>query len=150
MAGIALRSSAFSDHDAIPGRYARDGDNVSPALHWSDVPEGTAELLLLCEDPDAPSGTFLHWLVAGIDPTATGVGEGQTPPGGREWTNGFGETGWGGPQPPVGDDAHRYFFRLYALDRPAQLPAGPTAEDVHRAVDELALASGTTVGTYQR
>jgi phosphatidylethanolamine-binding protein (PEBP) family uncharacterized protein len=63
-------------------------------------------LLLLCEDPDAPSGTFLHWLVAGIDPMATGVAEGQT--------NGFGEQGWGGPQPLVGDNAHRYFLRLYA------------------------------------
>jgi len=82
MAGMELRSSAFSDHDLIPRRYARDGENLSPALQWAGVPDGTAELLLLCEDPDAPSGTFLHWLVAGIDPGATGVGEGETPPAG--------------------------------------------------------------------
>jgi len=81
MAGMELRSSAFSDHDFIPRRYARDGENLSPALQWAGVPDGTAELLL-CEDPDAPSGTFLHWLVAGIDPGATGVGEGETPPAG--------------------------------------------------------------------
>lgn len=150
MAGIELRSSAFSDHDLIPRKYARDGQNVSPALRWSHVPAGTAELLLLCEDPDAPSGTFTHWLVTGIDPAAGGVDEGRTPPGGRPWSNGFGNRGWDGPQPPVGDDPHRYVFRLYALAEPPRLPAEPGAEDVHRAVDDTALASGTTVGVYQR
>lgn len=150
MASIDLRSPAFSDNDLIPGRHAHDRDNVSPALQWSGVPDGTAELVLLCEDPDAPSGTFLHWLVTGIEPAATGVAEGQVPRGGREWTNGFGESGWAGPQPPVGDRAHRYFFRLYALPRPVRLPADPGIADVHRAVDDAALASGTTVGLYQR
>jgi Raf kinase inhibitor-like YbhB/YbcL family protein len=150
MAGIELRSSAFSDHDLIPGRHAHDRDNVSPALQWSGVPDGTAELMLLCEDPDAPSGTFLHWLVTGIDPVAAEVAEGQVPRGGQEWPNGFGEKGWGGPQPPVGDAAHRYFFRLYALPSPVRLPAEPDADDVHGAVDDVALASGTRVGLYQR
>jgi Raf kinase inhibitor-like YbhB/YbcL family protein len=150
MAGIELRSPAFSDHDLIPGRHARDRDNVSPALQWSGVPDGTAELVLLCEDPDAPSGTFLHWLVTGIDTATTGVAEGQVPRGGQEWTNGFGERGWGGPQPPVGDKAHRYFFRLYALPQSVRLPAEAGADDVHRVVDDAALASGTTVGLYQR
>ncbi len=150
MAGIELRSPAFSDHDLIPGRHAHDGGNVSPALQWSGVPDGTAELVLLCEDPDAPGGTFLHWLVTGIDPASTGVREGQTPPGGREWPNGFGEKGWGGPQPPVGDDPHRYFFRLYALAEPIRLPPAPDTSDVHRAVDHAASASGMTVGRYQR
>ena len=150
MAGIELRSTAFNDHTFIPGRYAHDGQNQSPALQWSGVPEDASELLLLCEDPDAPRGTFLHWLVTGIDPSAGGVGEGQTPAGGRDWPNGFGETGWGGPQPPPGDRPHRYFFRLYALSQPPQLPEQPTADDVHQAVDEAALASGAIVGLYQR
>ncbi len=150
MAGVELRSTAFSDHDLIPSRHAHDRDNVSPALQWSGIPAGTSELLLVCEDPDAPRGTFLHWLVTGIDPASTGVGEGRTPPGGRAWTNGFGEQGWAGPQPPVGDRAHRYFFRLYALPAPVRLPAKPTAADVHGVVDDTALASGTTVGLYQR
>jgi Raf kinase inhibitor-like YbhB/YbcL family protein len=150
MAGIELRSPAFSDHDLIPGRHAHDRDNISPALQWSGVPDGTTELVLLCEDPDAPSGTFLHWLITGIDPAATGIGEGQVPRGGQEWINGFGERGWGGPQPPVGDQAHRYFFRLYALPRPVRLPAHLDVDGVHRAVDDAALASGATVGLYQR
>ncbi len=150
MAGIQLRSPAFNDHDIIPGRYAHDGDNVSPALQWSGVPDATTELLLLCEDPDAPGGTFLHWLVTGVDPAAGGVDEGRTPPGGQQWRNGYGEQGWGGPQPPVGDNAHRYFFRLYALGHPIRLPASPKIADIHRQADNAALASGTTVGLYQR
>jgi Raf kinase inhibitor-like YbhB/YbcL family protein len=150
MAGIQLRSPAFGDHETIPRRHAHDSGNVSPALQWSGIPEGTSELLLLCEDPDAPTGTFLHWLVSGIDPSAAGTDEGQPPPGGQTWGNDFGEKGWGGPQPPVGDRAHRYFFRLYALREPVRLPAEPTAAEVHRAVDDAALASGTTVGLYQR
>jgi Raf kinase inhibitor-like YbhB/YbcL family protein len=150
MAGIELISSAFNDHTAIPRRYAREGDNVSPSLTWSGVPEGTAELLLLCEDPDAPTGTFVHWLVTGIAPDADSVEAGKTPRGGKPLPNGFGETGWGGPHPPAGDEAHRYFFRLYALPEPVELPANPTADDVHRAVDKRQSASGTIVGMYQR
>jgi Raf kinase inhibitor-like YbhB/YbcL family protein len=149
MAGIELRSRAFNDHDLIPARYARDGDNVSPPLLWSGVPEDTTELVLLVEDPDAPRGTFVQWLVTGIFPADGGVDEGQTPPGGQEWPNGYGERGWGGPQPPVGDEPHRYFFRMYALTEPVQLPAEPTADDVHRQVGG-AIASGTIVGLYQR
>jgi Raf kinase inhibitor-like YbhB/YbcL family protein len=106
-------------------------------------------LVLLCKDPDAPTGPFLHWLVTGIDPASGGVLEGQAPPGGRVWPNDFGEKGWGGPQSPAGDDAHRYFFRLYALPGPVGLPGEPTAAQVHRAVDDAALACGTTVGLYQ-
>jgi Raf kinase inhibitor-like YbhB/YbcL family protein len=150
MPGIELRSPAFTDHDTIPSQHAHDRDNVSPALQWSGIPDGTAELMLVCEDPDAPSGTFLHWLVTGIDASTGGVDEGQVPRGGHEWPNAFGETGWGGPQPPVGDKPHRYFFRLYALPEPVRLPANPSLDAVHRAVEESALASGTTVGVYQR
>ncbi|MEV4681605.1 YbhB/YbcL family Raf kinase inhibitor-like protein [Streptomyces kurssanovii] len=150
MAGIELHTAAFNDHALVPRRYARDGDNISPPLTWSGVPDGTADLLLLCEDPDAPSGTFVHWLVTGIDPADGSVEAGETPPGGTPRTNGFGDTGWGGPQPPVGDEAHRYFFRLYALPEPVTLPDKATADDVHRAVDKTQLASGTIVGLYQR
>lgn len=150
MAGIELRSAAFDDGAYIPRRCAKDGDNVSPDLSWSGVPDGTAELLLLCEDPDAPSGTFVHWLVTGIDPTSGGVQAGQTPPGGQERPTGWGGPGWGGPRPPAGDKAHRYFFRLYALPDAVSLPGNATARDVHAAVDQQALSSGSLVGLYQR
>lgn len=150
MTGIELKSPAFSDHAMIPRQYASDGENVSPPLTWSGVPGDAEELVLLCEDPDAPVGTFLHWLVTGIDPDSTGVDAGQAPADGRAWNNGFGKPGWGGPLPPAGDPAHRYFFRLYALRRRLELPKHPTADDVHRAVTGREQASGTLVGRYQR
>ncbi|MFI9345309.1 YbhB/YbcL family Raf kinase inhibitor-like protein [Streptomyces sp. NPDC052773] len=150
MAGIELKSSAFDDHAVIPRRHAKDGDNISAPLTWSGVPEDAAELALVCEDPDAPSGTFLHWLVTGIDPDSDGLPAGGTGPGGHPHRNGYGERGWGGPKPPAGDPAHRYFFRLYALPAPVSLPDDATADDVHRVLDREQLASGTLVGLYQR
>lgn len=150
MAGIELRSSAFADHDFIPRRYTKDGDDVSPPLTWSGVPEDAEELVLLCEDPDAPSGTFTHWLVTGIDPRSGGVDTGQAPPHGEAKPNSFGDRRWGGPRPPAGDPAHRYFFRLYALSEPLPLPSQPSADDVHRAITGRERASGTLVGLYQR
>lgn len=147
---IKLTSPAFADHAEIPRRYTGEGENISPPLTWTAAPEGTAELLLLCEDPDAPRGSFLHWLVTGIDPWTGGVEEGQTPHGGRSWPNGFGDTGWGGPMPPPGHGSHRYFFRLYALAQPVRLHDRPTVDAVHGAVRDMELASGTLVGTYQR
>ncbi|WP_328345191.1 YbhB/YbcL family Raf kinase inhibitor-like protein [Micromonospora sp. NBC_00421] len=150
MAGLMLRSTAFTDHDLLPGRFARDGGNVSPPLQWSDVPSTATELLLLVEDPDAGRSPFLHWLVTGISPTSDGVAEGTLPGGARAWPNGFGTTGWAGPHPPQGEEAHRYFFRLYALDRPLDLTDEPQAADVHAALAGRQLASGTMVGTYRR
>ncbi|GAB3978344.1 YbhB/YbcL family Raf kinase inhibitor-like protein [Plantactinospora veratri] len=150
MAGILMRSRAFNDHDRLPDRFSRDGGNISPPLEWFDVPEEATELVLLVEDRDAGRTPFLHWLVTGIEATSGGVDEGQTPPGGRVWENGFGTAGWGGPHPPTNDDPHRYFFRLYAVNRPLELPGAPQASDVHAAVQRLELASGNMVGTFAR
>jgi Raf kinase inhibitor-like YbhB/YbcL family protein len=150
MAGIDLKSAAFTDHAFIPDRFAKRGGNVSPPLTWSQVPDGSTELVLLCEDPDAPTGTFLHWLVTGIDPSSPGVDAGEPPAGGTARPNGFGDRGWGGPHPPAGDEAHRYFFHLYAVSEPPELPGDATPEDVHRATERGRLASGTLVGRYQR
>ncbi|MEU3445686.1 YbhB/YbcL family Raf kinase inhibitor-like protein [Streptomyces thermolilacinus] len=150
MAGIDLKSSAFSDHAPIPRRYALEGENEPPPLTWSGVPDDASELVLLCEDPDAPSGTFVHWVAVGIDPRTDGNAPGRPPEGGTELVNGFHRRGWGGPHPPPGDEAHRYFFRLYALREPCVLPDEPTAEQVHRAVEPKAVASGTLVGVYRR
>lgn len=150
MADLQLRSSAFSDHDMMPARLSRLASNVSPPLTWSQPPDGTAELVLLVEDPDAGEPPFLHWLVTGIDPRASEVAEGEVPAGGRESVNGFGDVGWGGPQPPKGDPPHRLFFRLYAVDQPLSLPERPGTRDVHRAVQDHELASGVLVGMFQR
>ncbi|MGG2463639.1 YbhB/YbcL family Raf kinase inhibitor-like protein [Streptomyces sp. RGM 3693] len=150
MTGVELRSAAFRDHGAIPRRHSGEGDDVSPPLTWSVVPDSTLELVLLCEDPDAPGGSFLHWLVTGIDPRSSGAAEGETPPGGHEWPNGFGRLGWGGPMPPPGHGAHRYFFRLWAVTESLPLHGKPTVDAVHRAVKGRELASGMLVGTYER
>jgi Raf kinase inhibitor-like YbhB/YbcL family protein len=150
MEDIELRSSTFDDHAFIPERHSRDGSNVSPALEWIGVPDSAAELVLMCEDPDAPRGSFLHWLVTGIDPRIPGVAEGGTPTDGREWPNGFGDRGWGGPAPPAGDDAHRYVFRLFALSAPLELPDDPSVDEVHAAAAGSTIGRGTLVGLYQR
>ena len=133
MAGIELRSPSFGDHQPIPARHAKDHDNLSPALEWSGVPQDAVELAVLCEDPDAPRGTFTHWVLAGLEPTATGLAEGEHPAAAVEGRNDFGEEGWSGPLPPVGGGPHRYFFRVYAASAPLGLVAGASAEDLRRA-----------------
>jgi Raf kinase inhibitor-like YbhB/YbcL family protein len=150
MADILLRSAAFEDHDLMPHKLSRQGGNMSPPLEWSQPPSGTTELVLLCEDPDAGRTPFLHWLVTGIDPNSSGVAEDHIPPRGRQWRNDFGGTGWDGPQPPVGDDPHRYFFHLYAVDEPLELPEHPSVYDVQAAAEAHELASGTIVGRFGR
>ncbi len=147
---IELRSPGFNDHAPIPARFAKDGDNLSPPLEWNGVPDSAAELALLCEDPDAPGGTFVHWVLSGLDPSVTGLSEGELPSGAIEGANDYGGTGYGGPQPPVGDPAHRYFFRLYAVGEPLGVSAGATAEELRRAMEGKELARGTLVGIYQR
>jgi Raf kinase inhibitor-like YbhB/YbcL family protein len=150
MAGMELRSPSFGDHQPIPARHAKDHDNLSPALVWTGVPEQAVELAVLCEDPDAPRGIFIHWVLAGLEPTATGLAEGEHPGGAVEGRNDFGEEGYSGPMPPVGDGPHRYFFRVYAASGPLDLVAGASADNLRRALEGKELASGTLVGTYQR
>jgi Raf kinase inhibitor-like YbhB/YbcL family protein len=114
-ATLKIESSAFSEGDTVPAEFTCDGDNVSPPLNWSGVPEDAAELRLTLRDPDAPRGTFTHWSVGGIDPSSSEVGRGTVPAGGTEERNSFGEAGYGGPCPPPGDP-HRYVFTVEALD----------------------------------
>lgn len=150
MAGIQLRSPSFGDHQPIPARHARDHDNLSPALEWSGVPPEVAELAVLCEDPDAPSGTFTHWVLAGLPPASGGLAEGERPAGAVEGRNDFSGDGYDGPAPPVGDPAHRYFFRVFAAAAPLGLARGASAADLRGALQGKELASGTLIGTYQR
>ena len=130
---IEVRSSAFSEGDTVPVEFTCDGDNVSPPLSWSGVPEGVAELRISVRDPDAPSGSFTHWLVSGVDPASTEVGQGMVPTGGTVEGNSFGDSAYGGPCPPQGDDPHRYIFTVEALDAAGNV-----------------LASGALTTTYGR
>ncbi|MFX0579032.1 YbhB/YbcL family Raf kinase inhibitor-like protein [Nocardia nepalensis] len=145
-----LRSAAFSDHTTMPDRYSYDGGNVPPPLEWHGIPEDAAELVLLCEDLDAPGGPFTHWLLTGIAPTATGFRAEASPPRAVAGRNDFGEVGWSGPRPPVGDDPHRYFFRLYALDQPLGFTEETSVDVVRSDITDHVIASGTLVGLYAR
>lgn len=147
---LHLESPAFADNARMPDEFARQGGNVSPPLQWSEVPRSAGELMLWCEDPDAPGGPFLHWLVTGISPQTRSVAQGQTPDNGQEWDNDFGQTGWGGPQPPVGDRPHHYVFRLCALAQPPDLPAHPKVKDIHDLLADDQLGAGTLTATYSR
>ena len=145
-----MRSRSFEHDGLIPACHSRSGGNISPDLSWTGVPLETFELLLLVEDPDAARRILLHWLITRIDPACTAIEAGKSPATGRLWCNDFGEFGYNGPHPPVGDPPHRYFFRLFAIAGPVRLPRHPSAADVHRGVRGVTLASGALVGRYER
>jgi Raf kinase inhibitor-like YbhB/YbcL family protein len=148
VAEFSLTSTAFEHGGAIARRHTCDGDDVSPPLAWSDPPAGTRSLALVVDDPDAPGGTFTHWLAWGIDPNAGSLGEGE--PGPADGRNDFGSTGYRGPCPPRGGGRHRYSFRLFALGSPLDLPPGADKRDVGDALEGAKLAVAELVGTYER
>jgi Raf kinase inhibitor-like YbhB/YbcL family protein len=149
MPAFALRSPAFQDGAPLPRRHTCEGEDVSPALEWTAPPAETRSLALVVEDPDAPGGTFTHWLAWGIEPEARGLVEGQRPP--LQGRNDFRQSGWRGPCPPPGHGPHRYVFRLVALDATLEdLAPGAATRDVDEAVSGHVLAAAELVGTFQR
>lgn len=150
---MVLRSPAFAEGGMIPSRYTCDGDDVSPGLAWSDVPDGAESFALVCDDPDAPAGTWVHWVLYDLPPAARELAERvpadpQLRAGGRHGMTDFGRIGYGGPCPPGG--THRYFFRLYALDRTLGLAAGATRKQVEQAIKGHVLAEARLMGRYRR
>jgi len=167
---IALRSPAFSDGGMIPAAYTCDGSDRSPPLEWTGVPDSARTLALICDDPDAPMGTFSHWVVVNVQPAVQALKEGvpaepvvpaatvtttmetagDTNPKAlaEQGTNGFGKIGYGGPCPPSG--THRYIFRLYALDTRLNLTTSATRADVLKAIPGHILAEGRLEGRYAR
>lgn len=145
-----LHSPAFADGERIPSRYTCDGVNVAPELRWSELPRGTMSLALTCEDPDAPRGTFTHWVAWNLDPATGGIGEGEVPPGMRQGRNDFGAVGYGGPCPPRGHGIHHYRFTLYALSTPIELSEGATIDELRRAIAGVTLARAELTGVYAR
>jgi Raf kinase inhibitor-like YbhB/YbcL family protein len=142
---IKLTSPAFGRNDTIPKEFTCDGQNSSPPLEWSNVPKESKELALLVEDPDAPSGNFVHWTVFGMDPATREVTSNAI-----EGKNSAGKTGYMGPCPPEGDDPHRYVFALYALDKTTGLAAGASPDDLRNALDRSAIARGQLIAKYGR
>ena len=113
---MEVTSPEFAPRELIPTRCTCDGENLSPELHWRDVPAGAVELAITCEDPDAPGGTFVHWVAWGLDPAKGSVGLGEVSDPAHEGRNDFGDRGYGGPCPPPGHGSHRYIFTVYAVD----------------------------------
>ncbi|MFI9804373.1 YbhB/YbcL family Raf kinase inhibitor-like protein [Streptomyces sp. NPDC052301] len=147
---LTVASPAYPDGGTIPRRYTCDGEDVSPPLGVTAVPAGTVSLALLLQDPDAPRGTFTHWLAWDIAPHLTPLAAGEHPAGAAEGRNGFGRTGYGGPCPPRGDHPHRYVLTVYAADRRPSLAPDATPADLLRALSGHTLASGTLTGRYGR
>jgi hypothetical protein len=152
---LMLSSPAFASGGEIPAEYTCDGADISPPLAWSDLPDGTRSLVLIVEDPDAPSGTFRHWVAYDIPPGARGLDRGYGPSrpasGFREARNDFGKPGYGGPCPPRGHGVHHYHFRLLAISRPSLgLTSTATAQDVARAAQPYTMSSIELVATYRR
>ena len=145
---ITISSSAFSEGDEIPRKHTCDGEDLSPPLYWSGSPDGTQSLVLITDDPDAPGGTFVHWVLYNIPPNTTLLAEGVSGVG-TQGVNGFGRSGYGGPCPPKGP-AHRYFFKLYALDTSLDLQSSAGKAEVEMAMQGHVLAQGQLVGTYKR
>lgn len=151
---LSLSSIAFQDGEGIPVKHTCEGQDVSPPLLWSELPQGTQSLALIVDDPDAPGGVFNHWVLFNIPPDSRQLPEAlpaqaQLPSGGLQGKNGFDRVGYGGPCPPPGRP-HRYCFTLHALDRVLDLKAGVSKKQVLDAMQGHILAQGKLTGTYQR
>ena len=148
-----LKSSAFQQEGLVPSQYTCDGANVSPPLTWSDPPAKTQSFALISDDPDAPVGTWVHWVAWNIPPAARSLDENvpkkdALPNGMKQGTTDFRKIGYGGPCPPSG--THRYFFKLYALDTTLNLSPRTTKKDLERAMQTHILAQAELMGKYSR
>ncbi len=151
--GIELFSPAFKEGELIPRKYTCDGPNLSPPLQWQNVPAGTKSLALICDDPDAPAGTWVHWVIFNLPPHLSGLPENvppqkELPDGSLQGKNDFGQIGYGGPCPPYG--IHRYFFKIYALDIKLDLKSGVTKSQLLSSMEGHILSQGQLMGRYGR
>lgn len=150
---LKVTSPAFAGGSMIPVKYTCDGENVSPPLNWSGAPSGTKSLALVCDDPDAPSGEWVHWVLFNIPPLTRALGEAVTrdgvlADGSRQGVNDFRKTGYDGPCPPGG--THRYYFKVYALGTVLNLAPGAAKADLMKAMNGQVLAEGHLMGLYRR
>jgi len=146
MADLKITSPVFSNNETIPTKYTADGENISPPLNIEGVPEQTQSLVIIVDDPDAPAGTWTHWVVFNIDPKNTLIAENNIP--GMQGMNDFKQNNYGGPSPPSG--IHRYFFKVYALDIKLDIGEGALLDNVKNAMNGHILAEGEIVGKYTR
>lgn len=145
---FAISSPAFSQGRPIPARFTADGPDISPELRIENAPAGVAAFALIMDDPDAPVGTWVHWVVWNLPPTTRTIAEGSLPDGAVEGRNSWGRNEYNGPAPPSG--THRYFFKLYALDTSLSFAHPPTKQQLEQAMKGHVLAHAELVGTYAR
>ncbi len=145
---MQIKSSAFDHNAPIPSKYTCDGENISPPLTISDIPENTVSLAIIADDPDAPGGTWVHWVVWNIDPETSEIEEGQVPLHAIEGYTSFESNGYGGPCPPSG--THRYFFKVYALDTMLKLHPNSNKTILETAMKKHILDETRLIGTYSR
>ena len=145
---MRLSSPAFGPGEWIPGAHTCEGGDLSPALVWDGLPAGTRSLALIVDDPDAPRGTFTHWLAWGVAPAAGGLAQGERPP--RQGRNGFDGIGYEGPCPPRGHGRHRYRFRLHALDADLGLGSGASRAELEAALAGHVIEVAELVGVFER
>ena len=153
-AAMQLTSPAFAEGEPIPPKYGANGDNKSPPLKWNEVPQGVKSFALIVDDPDAPSKTWVHWVIWNLPADTRELAEGAAgptlPDGAKQGKNDAGGVGYGGPAPPPGK-AHRYFFKLYALDTTLDLKAGEaTRQDLEQAMKGHVVGHGQLMGTFQK
>lgn len=151
---FTLSSTSFQNGSEIPKKFTCEGADVSPELSWKDSPAGTRSFALIADDPDAPAGTWTHWLLYDLSAETHSLDENvakvdELPNGGRQGRNDFRKIGYGGPCPPPGK-SHRYFFRLYALDTKLNLSPGASKQEVEKLVQGHTLAKAELMGTYKR
>ncbi|HYB38617.1 MAG TPA: YbhB/YbcL family Raf kinase inhibitor-like protein [Mycobacterium sp.] len=147
-AAFALTSPAFADNTQIPTEYSCKGRNVPPPLRWEPVPTGTESLALVVDDPDAPAGLYVHWVVTGIPPSTTEIAEGALPAGATVSLNSSGKAEYFGPCPPAGTGVHHYRFQLYALSKPLTLAPNTPATEATQTIANAASAVARTVGLF--
>jgi Raf kinase inhibitor-like YbhB/YbcL family protein len=145
---LAVTSPAFGDNTQIPVDYSCKGRNVSPPLRWENVPTGTESLALVVDDPDAPAGLYVHWVVTGIRPSTTGIVEGALPEGAGVSLNSGGKAAYLGPCPPAGSGLHHYRFQLYALSKPVTVAPTTPAPEATRTIANAATSVARMVGLF--
>ncbi len=140
--------SVFDNNERIPGRYTCDGRNINPGLEISEIPEKTKSFALIVDDPDAPAGTWVHWIIFNIPPTIIKIEENSIPTHSKQGTNDFKKLDYGGPCPPSG--THKYFFKIYALDSELELEEGASKKELENAMKEHILEKAELIGLYSR
>lgn len=151
---LKISTKAFEYGKTIPAKYTCEGENVSPELHWNEVPNATVTLAMICEDPDAPGGTFTHWIIYNLSPNSSGLEQGvplqkNLDNGAIQGSNDMNKYGYGGPCPPRGKP-HRYYFKLFALNKQLAPESANTREEFFKAIDGKVIEEAEYMGVYKR